>query len=292
MNIKTQRYLKIGLSCLNIAGVVGTFIFASKDAVNYQKVKESLPKDAKKKTKVKSFIKSHWRSLIFAGATIASGVGSTLVSNKVEASLMATVSMLDASTRKYRKKIKETLGIDADKSIIEGIMKDEYEKPKTDAKEGEALIYEEHIGYFYAKPENIWKAYTIMVNDIMAFPNSYNLTNDDIPNCFTLGEFLKVAKGRPLSHTLTNAKLNFGWGYQFLKTHFGKEVPTMDFAENENEDGVRLLYFVEDPVWNPTDWEDYMYGAISEEEYFSGSEEIDIPNINSQYYQKMNNNIL
>lgn len=291
MNIKTQRYLKIGLSCLNIAGIVGTFIFASKDAVNYQKVKENLPKDAKKKTKVKSFIKSHWRSLIFVGATIASGVGSTLISNKVEASLMATVSMLDASTRKYRKKIKETLGIDADKSIIQGIMKDEYEKSKDNSKsENEKLYYEEHIGYFYAVPEKV-KDTLLKLNSEFCDMGTYVYDGGYRLGVYTLGEFLKDCQGRPLSHNLTEDKLNFGWCIDYLYEQWETAWVHIDFSEPD-ENGAILIYWFEEPIWNPAEWCDYMYGNITTEEYFSRSEDVDIPNINSPLYQKMNSNTL
>ena len=39
MNIKTQRYLGLGLSALNIAGIVGTFIFVAKETPKYNIVK-------------------------------------------------------------------------------------------------------------------------------------------------------------------------------------------------------------------------------------------------------------
>lgn len=291
MNVKTQRYLKIGLSCLNVAGVVGTFIFTSKDAIRYQQAKENLPKDANKKTKFKTYVKNHWRSLIFAGATIASGIGSTLVSNKVEASLMATIGMLDASLVKYKKKIKETLGIEADKSIVKEIMKDEYNASKDVNKQAkEKLYYSEYIGYFYAVPEKVKDAY-IKLNSEFCDMGTYAYDGGFRSGVYTLGEFLKDCQGRPLSHNLTEDKLNFGWSIDYLYEQWETAWVHNDFSEPD-ENGAILIYWFEEPIWNPAEWCDYMYGMISEEEYFSRSEDIDIPNINSPLYQKMNNNTL
>ena len=118
MNIKTQRYLSLGLSALNVAGAIGMFVSLTKEAPKAQIQLKSLPKDAKKSTKLKTFIKNYKMSLIFTGVTITSGIGSKVISNKTEASLIVTVGMLDASLRKYKGKIKETLGVEADKDII------------------------------------------------------------------------------------------------------------------------------------------------------------------------------
>ena len=157
MDIKTQRYLSLGLAALNVAGTIGMFVSLTKEAPKAQVQLNSLPKDAKKSTKAKTFIKNYKVSLIFAGATIASGVASKVLSTKTEASLIATVGMLDASLRKYKGKIKETLGIKEDKDIVREIIKDNYSKSDDEPEPGEQLFKCDLIGYFYAKPENIWK---------------------------------------------------------------------------------------------------------------------------------------
>lgn len=285
MKTKTRKLVNLSLACLSIAGAIGEFIFVTKETPKYLKAKESLQKDDKKIKKVLTFVKSYKMSLIFAGATIASTITSKCLTAKTEASLLATVGILDTSFRKYKNKVKQTLGIDADKNIIRNVMKDE-PIPNGDILPGEVLAYEQHIGYFYVKPENIWKASNKMTNDILGL-NSYHITQNDIPQCTTIGVFLKACGGRPLSHNLTEEKLNFGWVWEYLKDYHNRETVLIDFDEEPDENGVRMLYFKTEPVWNPCDWLDYIYGEITVEEYFEGSEGIDIPEINSQYYQRV-----
>jgi len=290
MKIKTQRLLSFGLSLLNAAGVVGTFIFVAKETPKYQKAKEELPKDASKKTKIKTFIKNYKTSLIFAGATIASGLSSRIIGAKTEASLIATAAMLDSSLRKYKGKVKETLGIDADKNIVKEIMKDEYKKPTEECKENEKLYYESHIGYFYAVPEKVKDAY-IKINSEFCDMGTVQYDGGFRTGVFTLGEFLEACKGRPLSHNLDQNKLNFGWSIDYLyEQHEGSWVH-IDLSEPDENNAI-LIYWFEEPIWNPAEWNDYIYGMMSEEEYFSGSEGVDIPNLNSQYYKRFNKNIL
>jgi len=287
MKTKTRRWINLGLSCLSLASVIGEFIFVAKETPKYLKDKESYTKDTKKIKKVLTFVKDYKFSLIFAGIALTSATVSKLISAKTEASLLATAGLLDTSFRRYKGKVKETLGINTHKDIIRSIMKEDL--PDTsDILPGEVLAYEEHIGYFYVKPENVWKANIKMANDILGL-NSYHITQNDIPQCTTIGEFLKACSGRPLSHNLTEEKLNFGWVWEYLKEFYNYETVMIDFDEEPDENGVRLLTWRADPIWNPCDWQDYIYGLITPEEYFKGSEGINIPEINSQYYQRMVN---
>ncbi len=150
MKIKTQKGLSLAFSLINVAGVVGTFISVMKETPEVQKEMAKLPKDASKMTKTITFIKGYKKSLLLASGTIASNICSKIFSSKVEASIIGATTMISTQAVKYKKKVKEFLGIDADKSVVKSIMKDEYKKPDTKAQEGEELYYEEHIGYFYA----------------------------------------------------------------------------------------------------------------------------------------------
>lgn len=269
MKLKTQRYLSWGLAILNVVGVIGTFCTVSKEAPTAQMKLKTLPKDAKKITKVKTFIKNYKMSLIFAGATIASGIGSKVLSTKTEASLIATVGMLDASLHKYKGKIKETLGIEADKDIIREIIKDNYDKSNDEPEPGEELFKEEHIGYFYAKPEKLYKVMN-RFNDELAGEINYFGTGADTPKDFTLGEMLRCCGARPLSHTLDNTRLNFGWSWEYLSYKWDAVKIHWDIDQYSDEDGARLITFYEDPIWNPSDWESHRDGTLTSEEYFNG----------------------
>lgn len=277
MNYKAQRYVSTLLSLLNAIGVVLTFVAVSKEAPRAQKEMKSLPKDAKKITKVKTFVKNYKLSLISATATIASGLGSKIFSNKAEASLLATVGMLDAGLHKYKDKIKKKFGIDADKSIIKEILKDDFEKPEDEAQPGEKLYCMENIGYFYAKPEKVMSAY-VKLNRDMCDNDSYDGYYS--PGIFTIGEFLTLAQARPLSKNLTESKLNFGWSYDYLSEGFNNVWVHMDIEEPD-EDGASLIYFYEQPIWNPAEWYDYHYGYLKPELYF---EKADMGRIDLESY--------
>lgn len=271
MDIKTQRYLSLGLAALNVAGTIGMFVSLTKEAPKAQVQLNSLPKDAKKSTKAKTFIKNYKVSLIFAGATIASGVASKVLSTKTEASLIATVGMLDASLRKYKGKIKETLGIEESKDIVREIIKDNYDKSNDEPEPGEQLFKCDLIGYFYAKPENIWKAMT-RINEDISGEVDYCSSGMDYPSNYTLAEFIRLSKARPLSHVLDETRLEFGWSYEYLSECYDTIKIHWDIDEYPDDDGARLISFLEEPVWLPDSWSMHKNGQISDEDYFKGSD--------------------
>ena len=271
MKLKTQRYLSWGLAILNVVGVIGTFCTVSKEAPTAQMKLKTLPKDAKKIIKVKTFIKNYKMSLIFAGATIASGIGSKVLSAKTEASLIATVGMLDASLHKYKGKIKETLGIEADKDIVREIIKDNYDKSNDEPEPGEQLFKCELIGYFYAKPENVWKAMT-RINEDISGEIDYCYSGMDYPANYTLAEFIRLSKARPLSHVLDETRLEFGWSYEYLSECYNTVKIHWEMDEKPDDDGARLISFSEGPVWLPDSWDMHKTGQISDEDYFRGSD--------------------
>ena len=271
MDIKTQRYLSLGLAALNVAGTIGMFVSLTKEAPKAQVQLNSLPKNSKKSTKAKTFIKNYKVSLIFAGATIASGIASKVLSTKTEASLIATVGMLDASLRKYKGKIKETLGIEEDKDIVREIIKDNYDKSNDEPEPGEQLFKCDLIGYFYAKPENIWKAMT-RINEDISGEVDYCSSGMDYPSNYTLAEFIRLSKARPLSHVLDESRLEFGWSYEYLSECHDTIKIHWDIDEYPDDDGARLISFLEEPVWLPDSWSMHKTGQISDEDYFKGSD--------------------
>lgn len=271
MDIKTQRYLSLGLAALNVAGTIGMFVSLTKEAPKAQVQLNSLPKDAKKSTKAKTFIKNYKVSLIFAGATIASGVASKVLSTKTEASLIATVGMLDASLHKYKGKIKETLGLEADKDIVRELIKDNYSKSDDEPEPGEQLFKCDLIGYFYAKPENIWKAMT-RINEDISGEVDYCSSGMDYPSNYTIAEFIRLSKARPLSHVLDETRLDFGWSYEYLSECYDSIKIHWDIDEYPDDDGARLISFLEEPVWLPDSWSMHKTGQISDEDYFKGSD--------------------
>ena len=266
MDIKTKRGISVVLSVINAAGVVITAVAASKEAGKANEEFAKLPKNAKKFDKIKTFVKNYKKSLIFGSATIASGIGSKVISYKVESGLLATATMLGASYNKYKGVVKKTLGVDADKSLVKELMKDDYKKPEFEPENGEKLYYIENVGYFYAKPEKVMSAY-MMLNRDMTDNDFYS--GEYASGVFTLGEFLASCQAKPLSKNLNESNYNFGWSFDYLSENWNNVWVHMEISEPD-ENGCSLLYFYEPPIWNPSDWFDYKYGAMPAEKYFEG----------------------
>lgn len=280
MNIKTQRWLSLGLAAINSIGVIVTSIMVSKETPKANEEFSKLPKDSKKIVKIKTFLKNYKKSLLLGGATIASGIGSKVMSYKLESGLIATATMLGASYNKYKGTVKKTLGIDADKSIVKELMKDEYKKSELEAENGENLYYIENLGYFYAKPEKVMNAYVMLNRDMS---DSDNYTGQYASGVFTLGEFLTICQGRPLSKNLNVSNYNFGWSFDYLSDGWNNVWVHMEIDEPD-ENGCRLIYFYEPPVWNPAEWYDYHYGYLKRDKYFEGCamEKIDLESYSYQ----------
>ena len=286
MDIKNQRRISLGLSLISALGVAGTFIMVSKETLKAKEALDKLPEDASQLTKIKTFVKNYKYSLMISAATIASGLGSRIISNKVETSLIATATMLDAGYRKYRNSIKKTLGLDADKNALKQIMKDEYSKSIEAPKEEELLFWEEHVGYFYAKKSKILEAYSLMNEDLSGNTGGWVSTGRTPETWYTIKGFLDLCEARILSHNVDHNKLNWGWDIDYLSEFYGYYWVHMDVSEPD-ENGARMIYWFETPVWNPANWYDYKDGTIPKEEYFLGynGQEID-PN---DYTYKVNN---
>jgi hypothetical protein len=268
MNIKTQRYfLSLGLAIVNAVGVVLTSVMVSKETVKAKEEFEKLPKNSNRFIKFKTFVKNYKKAIIFGGATIASGIGSKVLSCKIESGLMATATMLGASLNKYKGTVKKTLGIDADKSIVKEIMKDDYKKSNIDPENGEKLYYIENLGYFYARPENVMNAYVMLNRDMS---DNDNYSGQYAAGIFTLGEFLTICQGRPLSKNLSETNYNFGWSFDYLSEGWNNVWVHMEIGEPD-ENGASLIYFYEPPIWNPMEWYDYHYGYLKGEKYFKGA---------------------
>ncbi len=271
MKISTQRGISTGLMALNALGVVATFIFVAKETPNAQRKIESAKET--KFAKLKAFVSGYKKSLIFASATIASGIGSRVLSSKTESGLLAGTAMLGTTLHKYKSKVKETLGIDADKSIIKELMKeDKNDISKTAPKDGQVLYYEEHIGYFYAKPEDVMYAYSTINKDLSGNNNWY-VDGIDSRGYETIGDFLNLCQGEPLDITLDDAELNFGWSSDYLGEYYENYWVNMDISEpDDNFNGARMIYFYADLVWNPEQWYDYIYNGLNKNEYFKGAD--------------------
>lgn len=258
MNEKFQKTMPVILSITGSLGVIATSALASYETYkNYDKIKDVYSKKNKKEI-LKESLKVFWPVMVAGGATIASIVSSTIISKKYEASLTATALMLDGAYRKYKGKVQKVLGSEEAKKITKAIAKDDYKKEKknisSNVKDGETLYWEEHIGYFSAKPEDFAKATMISTERIMGVDNyGENGIHTDCWTSFRV--FLEDAHATIINNEgIDDISYDYGWHFDYLNEayfgnmflHYTKE-PVYD-----EETGVLLYYIVtfdKDPVF-------------------------------------------
>lgn len=246
MDYKVQRILPIPLSILGSCGVVATSIIVAKKAETAnEKIRQAFK--ISKKDGVKVFLKEYWPALTMGSATIASIVSGTIISKKVEASLSATAIMLERSLMKYKGKAKELFGEKASE-ITKSIAKTDYKKDEkklpTNDENGERLYWEEHIGFFKATPENIYKALLLL--------NEHIICNTQ--NFYSFKVFLKEAKAKLVDSEVDNISYEYGWSCEYIdEVYEGERGPFLHIKIEPfvDEDGVVKYYtimFDKDPI--------------------------------------------
>ena len=240
MNIKTQRTLSVIFSLLSSLGTVGTAILAVKytpkamkkleelktDKINKiynastQSVKDAKKSDKKEKIKynltvVREMGKIYWPAILSGIGTIASTTTSLMLSRKTEASLIATTTLLSNGWRRYRSKVKDFFGIDADKLISDSMSIDDYhkiDKKEMSADDGKKLYWNEYTGFFKCSELD-------MLSAMMDLNQRLHAPDTDENGTFyftTLEIFLKDAKAEVFDKRRLEACKNIGWTSDYL----------------------------------------------------------------------------
>lgn len=280
MNLNKQKLINACLSLATVGSITGTFICTIKESAKYS---ETYYKAESKKDKFIKFVNNYKFSLLFASIGISSSLANCFLNNKMQANLIATIGMLDVGLRQHKEKIKETLGIDGEKSILKKIMKSQFKDQKIINNDSNKQLYwEEHIGYFYARPEDIFKA-ILLVNQDLSCGGAYYYTGLDHPGWITISELVTLMNAEPLSHNLNPCKMNFGWSWDYMSEFW--EYPCIHFDIDEpDENGARLITWMEAPIWNPRQWYDHRWCDCRNEEYFKDADP-KIVNFNAMEYE-------
>ena len=219
MNPKIQRTLPVLLSISATAGVIGTSYLAAKAAKGKVVKDENAPKPTKKEAFV-NFVKKYKWPLLTGGATIASIITGTVISKRIEASLSATVLMLDASLRKYKSKAKQVLGEKAE-LITKEIANYELEKLSSDNKiapleRHKKLYWLEPIGFFTAYPESVLKAELITNEKIWTSYKGKEKTPTD--HWASVGTFLEDCHAVMIDKdgSIDKMSYDYGWTAEYL----------------------------------------------------------------------------
>lgn len=214
MNYKIQKALPVILSMVSSVGVALTTYLCAKQTLKYSDELKELKKTNDKKLIVKECIKCYSPAIISGIATVTSITAGTIIGKKTEASLSATCLLLDGTLRRYKGKVKNVLGDKAqliEKSIGTDIFLEKNKQMKTIGDDYD-LYYEEHIGFFKAKPQ-----------DLQTAIDNLNMRLLSGECCLTLQLFLDDAKAKLLSaDRVDKVSYDYGWTAEYLADVYGE----------------------------------------------------------------------
>lgn len=259
MNKTVQKVIPIILSVIGSAGVVGTSILAVRDSKKYSAADKTITK----KATFKKFVKCYWPTILCGTATIGSITAGTIFSKKTEASLSAAVVMLERGYSKYQNKVKEVLGKDAHMNVVKSMAKDEAEKlnlPDKD-KDGRLLYYNQYIGHFYAKQEDVNRA---LLNMNMRLHSSIvnTMVKWEEKGICTIKQFVDESKAELIDEDIYKTYKDFGWSIEYLSDLCEDEWIYDGYNDEKKADGsdVRVLLFATiDPIYLPNGWDHDKY---------------------------------
>lgn len=276
MNIKTKQTLSILMGIGSVVGTIGTSLLIRKAAFKEESLRreidykhhhtdESYPS---KKEFTKSILGIYLPSIIVGGITVGSIIGSSIMSHKAQASLISMAALADQGWRKYKNQVKSTLGLDTHNNIIKNIAKTNDPMLKQDLNDPRELYYEEHIGYFKAKPEDVNMAYA----KINEFFNTEVVTMDQTTEMLSIGDFLNLLNAELIDNKINKRSLyEWGWTLEYLLDGFGFAWIHMNIVDEPTDDGVmdiKVISWLEEPILL-TDYAG-MYTSLTDDYFANG----------------------
>jgi len=131
---------------LAVGGACGTILTAHMTrmaALKERSVVDSTVDFDKKtiKERIKLLAPVYTPTIVVGAVTVGSIVGSSVISQKAQASLMSMAVLADQGWRKYKHQVKKTLGLETNDKIISNIAKDVFKKtPNIVSKPGEPNV--------------------------------------------------------------------------------------------------------------------------------------------------------
>lgn len=153
-----KRNAPVILTCVSVAGVIGTTILAAKATPKAIKLLEQAENEKQEPLttieKVK-FAGPVYIPTVAAGiSTVVCIVGINVLSKRQQAGIASAYALLDTSFKEYKKKVAVMYGNDADEKIKEEIVKDKYKNVKFNTLENKNnekthLFYDEYSKQFF-----------------------------------------------------------------------------------------------------------------------------------------------
>lgn len=223
------------------------------------------------KEKFKKFIKNYYPTLLLGTATIASIATGTIIGRKTEMSLSAAAALATGAYNKYQNKVKEVLGMDAHKTVMDGVAKDAYNDALKECKiievekDDRRLWFHPYTGYFKAREIDILNAWSNM-NMRINSTNDNGMFRDSEKGWCTLGQFLREAKAELLDSARKFEDLDYwGWNRDYLDEVACDCWIYLSYGETNVYDGceyVELIFRTAEPIADPSVWNAYRRDEI------------------------------
>ena len=112
------------LAALGMAGVVATAVMAAKNTIKAKEILDTrITEESTKLEVVKTVLPAYLPTIATGAATIVCIAGSSILSKKSQASLASAYALSNETFKKYRSKLIELHGEEADKEIREAIVR-------------------------------------------------------------------------------------------------------------------------------------------------------------------------
>ncbi len=263
MNTKTQQVVSTILAISSVVGLGVTIFLTAKAAPKAEKkLKEAEEKKGEKlstKEVIKTSAKTYIPVAIAGTATAVSVISSTILSKKTEASLAATTVALDGIYRRYKGKVTDIFGKDAQKKIFSKIIEeDKPEDAPAVRTDGKKLYYNDYIGFFYAVPEKVKDAFANM-NMRLNSSNADGYINPELMGYCTFGEFIDDCDGEILDKPTFEQYKNFGWSEYYLDDTWCTDTWIYlgeHDAEGPDDHYTCLTFISVDPIINPKEYDE------------------------------------
>ena len=134
------------LAALGMVGVVATAVMAAKNTIKAKEILDTrITEESTKLEVVKTVLPAYLPTITTGAATIACIAGSSILSKKSQASLASAYALSNETFKKYRSKLIELHGEEADKEIREAIVRTnpEYHLWGVDAPDKKLTFYDD-----------------------------------------------------------------------------------------------------------------------------------------------------
>ena len=212
------------LTCMSVAGFIGTLYLSSKAAVQADKELKTLGKEAPIQDKIRTVAPIYIPTAAAGAATIACMLGANSLSRKQQASMLAAGAMIEQSYKKYRAKAEELLG----QNVVDANLAKEGDHPELS--KDERLFY---YNYYQDGDHPEYGSYfNATVDKVLAAEMELNRLFI-LRRRATLNDFFKLLELKPVE-----GGDEIGWSEELGSEYYGYSWIDFEHFDAVEEDGL------------------------------------------------------